>query len=425
MCVLVHASDDQDMADVKALKGNCCLRFCNTTTYIYLTATISALVLLNVFSLSSHLNTIRDLGRKMNHAMDQLYNLKRTAYAREKTSGNIEETNMKKTKTNIVTTTNEIAMNQASIYTMEASKAINQTSIYTTEARKAITTKTYPKERPLNCTACFQHNFTYVLNNKNMCTPTERSSSIEVIVLISSVHSNFEKRNALRETWLTPTDQNKSKFRYSFLLGMNSNKKLQVALETESATYNDIVQEDFIDTYHNLTLKTIMGVKWASIFCPNAKFVMKTDDDMFVNLQGLQKVLLKHGKKLQYSIGGQCRTNEGPIRSKGYKWYVPKALYPQSKYPGFCSGTGYVTSMSVAKQIYEVSQHVPFFYLEDVYIGLCVNRLGMGVTSLPGFHQFQVPIGCNYKNGVVITSHHLDPKLLRDVWSLKCNATIF
>lgn len=174
------------MADIKAIKGNHCLRYCNTTTYIYLTATITTLVLLNVFSLSSHLTTIRDIGRKMNHAMDQLYNLKRTAYDGEETSG--------KTITKLVMTTSGIAM--------------SQTSRYTTETSRAITTKAYPKERQLNCTACFQHNFTFVLNNKNMCKPTEESSSIELIVLISSVHSNSEKRKALRETWLTPTDQN-------------------------------------------------------------------------------------------------------------------------------------------------------------------------------------------------------------------------
>lgn len=43
-----------------------------------------------------------------------------------------------------------------------------------------------------------------------------------------------------------------------------------------------------------------------------------------------------------------------------------------------------------------------FFYLEDVYIGFCVNWLGMGVISLFGFYVVKVLIGCNYKNGVVI-----------------------
>ena len=47
------------------------------------------------------------------------------------------------------------------------------------------------------------------------------------------------------------------------------------------------------DTYHNLTLKTVMGLKWTSIFCPQARFVMKTDDDIFVNLSDLHEALTK------------------------------------------------------------------------------------------------------------------------------------
>ena len=101
----------------------------------------------------------------------------------------------------------------------------------------------------------------------------------------------------------------------------------------------------------------------------------------------------------QSSIGGQCCVNVGPVRQKGNKRYVPKALYPQPKYPGFCAGTGYVTSMSMARKIYEVSQHVPFFFLDNVYIGLCVQQLGKTVISLPGFYSLQVPIGCNFKMG--------------------------
>ena len=40
----------------------------------------------------------------------------------------------------------------------------------------------------------------------------------------------------------------------------------------------------FQDSYHNLTLKTVMGLKWMSIFCPHAKFILKTDDDIYVNV---------------------------------------------------------------------------------------------------------------------------------------------
>jgi hypothetical protein len=57
----------------------------------------------------------------------------------------------------------------------------------------------------------------------------------------------------------------------------------QAALEFEAEQYHDIVQEDFQDTYHNLTYKGIAGLKWISYFCPHARFILKTDDDIFVN----------------------------------------------------------------------------------------------------------------------------------------------
>ncbi len=47
--------------------------------------------------------------------------------------------------------------------------------------------------------------------------------------------------------------------------------------------YGDLVQENFIDSYRNLTLKTLMGIRWASIHCSNAKFVVKIDDDVIIN----------------------------------------------------------------------------------------------------------------------------------------------
>lgn len=404
------------MADYKGICCNRCHRVCNTATFIYITATLSTLALLHIFNVTSRMDTIFTLSKKMNSVVSQFY--LKNGFANDSKEMEVLIGNMNE-KTKEASTTSLPSGRNAPRFTTYTTK----TRVLQSNVKKKVTT--IEKERPLNCSSCFLHNYTYVLNNENICKPTDRSSAIDIIVLITSIHANSEKRKALRETWLSPTLKNEGNFRYVFLLGMTLNKKLQVALETESATFKDIVQEDFIDSYNNLTLKTIMSFKWASTYCHNAKFAMKTDDDMFVNLPGLKQIVLKHEKRLQSSLGGQCRLNEGPIRQKGYKWYVPKALYPQPKYPGFCSGTGYVTSMSMARKIYEVSQHVPFFYLEDVYIGLCVHRLGMTVIGLPGFHPVRVPINCNYKNGNVITSHHFDPKLLRDVWGLKCNNTVF
>ena len=39
-----------------------------------------------------------------------------------------------------------------------------------------------------------------------------------------------------------------------------------------------------MDTYHNLSYKEIMGNLWISEFCEQAEFVVKTDDDQFIDL---------------------------------------------------------------------------------------------------------------------------------------------
>ena len=66
---------------------------------------------------------------------------------------------------------------------------------------------------------------------------------------------------------------------------------LQKSVTTEAEDNNDIVLEDFHDTYLNLTLKTTFLLKWVTSRCSNAKFVFKVDDDVFVNPEKLWSTL--------------------------------------------------------------------------------------------------------------------------------------
>ena len=45
----------------------------------------------------------------------------------------------------------------------------------------------------------------------------------------------------------------------------------------EADTNNDLVIEDFQDTYLNLTLKSTFMLKWLARRCSHAKFVMKVE----------------------------------------------------------------------------------------------------------------------------------------------------
>ena len=66
---------------------------------------------------------------------------------------------------------------------------------------------------------------------------------------------------------------------------------MQKSVTTEAEDNNDIVLEDFHDTYLNLTLKTTFLLKWVTSRCSNAKFVFKVDDDVFVNPEKLWSTL--------------------------------------------------------------------------------------------------------------------------------------
>ena len=159
----------------------------------------------------------------------------------------------------------------------------------------------------------------------------------------------------------------------------------------ENEIYHDIVQVMFIDSYQNLTYKTIMGLKWASTKCSNAHFVMKTDDDMWVNVPSLVKLLsgTDLANVLQTGLTGYCRANESPIRNENSKRYASFISFPDRAYPHFCSGTGYMTSVNVASDIYNLSPHVPFFHLEDIYVALCARRLGLSLRTTLGFFSGQ------------------------------------
>lgn len=75
--------------------------------------------------------------------------------------------------------------------------------------------------------------------------------------------------------------------RLGFLLGDTDSLEAQNQVMEESSKYGDVIQEGFLDTYNNLTLKSVMLLKWVRSHCRHARYIMKTDDDMFVNLPRL------------------------------------------------------------------------------------------------------------------------------------------
>uniref|UniRef100_A0A8C4Y3W2 Hexosyltransferase n=1 Tax=Gopherus evgoodei TaxID=1825980 RepID=A0A8C4Y3W2_9SAUR len=189
-------------------------------------------------------------------------------------------------------------------------------------------------------------------------------------------------------------------------------------MEEESTLHHDIIQQDFLDTYNNLTLKTLMGMEWVSRHCPNASYVMKADSDIFLNVGFLARELLQLQlpPKKDFMTGYIYR-NTGPLRSKAYKWYVPREVYPNDTYPPYCGGPGYVLSGDLAKKVYGVAQTLRVINMEDVFMGLCLHKLGVSVTNSPWglFNLARLEYEkCQFSKLVLV--HHFGPTDLQRVW---------
>lgn len=64
-------------------------------------------------------------------------------------------------------------------------------------------------------------------------------------------------------------DQTKVDFhvRTAFLIGQTKDENVQNQIRTESRMHDDLIQENFMDSYNNLTLKTAMMFKWINNNC--------------------------------------------------------------------------------------------------------------------------------------------------------------
>ena len=76
-------------------------------------------------------------------------------------------------------------------------------------------------------------------------------------------------------------------------------------------------------------------------------YVLKTDDDVFVNVRNLLKFVVENRKP--NLLVGTLQCGAVPIRDPHNKWYAPKYMIEAAVYPNYLSGTAYLMSRSMAQ----------------------------------------------------------------------------
>ncbi|XP_067416450.1 beta-1,3-galactosyltransferase 2-like [Emydura macquarii macquarii] len=271
-----------------------------------------------------------------------------------------------------------------------------------------------PTRHPLQ--VVYPYGYRFLLNEPDKC----RAGAPFLVLLVMTTPQDIAARNIIRQTWGNESAVPGVSLLRLFLSGVHPRygSPLQWLLEEESALHRDIIQQDFLDTYNNLTLKTLMGMEWVSRHCPSASYVMKVDNDVFLNVEYLIRELLQPQlpPKKDYMTGYVYR-DTGPLRSRAYKWYVPRAVYPNDTYPPYCGGPGYVLSGDLAKKVYRVAQTLRVINMEDAFVGICLYELGVRVTDSPwglfniGRLEYEQ---CRFSRLVLV--HHYRPRDLLRVW---------
>lgn len=203
-----------------------------------------------------------------------------------------------------------------------------------------------------------------------------------------------------------------------FLLGkIRGEDPISTSVMEESRLFGDIVVEDFMDSYTNLTLKTVFMLKWVQQHCPKAQYIMKVDDDIFVNVPNLQRSLLNMTVTTSL-LTGNLICGARPIHNQWSKWYTPRYMFREGKYPNYLSGTGYVMSGDLIKPLFDTAISTPYFHLEDVFLtGICAKKIGVRPSDNIGFsYQPRAISPCVFKE--VIMGHEVVPVEMVRLWNM-------
>lgn len=150
-----------------------------------------------------------------------------------------------------------------------------------------------------------------------------------------------------------------------------------------------------VESYLNLTVKTLRMLKWTQDNCREAKFLIKLDDDVHVNVRKLLKFLQdvpedEAGNLIAGYKYERVRIDTNPLS----KWYIPAFLWPQMELPYFAAGFFYILGVDAVPKLYNASLRTAhLFHLEDVFLTGIVgtNTLSMEIVHIPEIQRFWTP----------------------------------
>ena len=164
-----------------------------------------------------------------------------------------------------------------------------------------------------------------------------------------------------------------------FLVGTSSDPKTNFLVTREAAIHKDIVMGKFNDTFRNLYKKMILSISWPLEERCSASYILKTDEDCFVNIRNLLNLLDRYHvtNGTQPIYVGRRQDDMPVIRDIEDRYYVSEKEFPEPYFYPYASGGGYVFSGNLLPLLVNVSKTAPLFPNEDALLGSLMHRIGV------------------------------------------------
>lgn len=286
---------------------------------------------------------------------------------------------------------------------------------------------------PRSYYVAYPRNYTFVIRD----TPVCKNSSPFLLLMVPVAPSGRAARDAIRRTWGSERRVLAQPVETLFVLGLSEGAgatEQQEELRRESRQYRDLIQSDFLDSYRNLTIKTMMALEWVAANCLHASYVMKVDSDVFLHVENLVRLLLDPSTARENYMTGLVWWHSKVLRFPFTKLYMPRQVVPEPEYPPYPLGMSYVMSMDLPAKILGVSRQIKAVFIEDVYLGMCLKHLGIPPTDPPEDTLFLLdpwhPLSnCSLSKLIATTTKSIQQMVVYWQWSRevggKCRKTQF
>lgn len=135
----------------------------------------------------------------------------------------------------------------------------------------------------------------------------------------------------------------------------------------------------------NLPYKSITAWKWIKDYCNSAKFIVKVDDDTFVNTYSLSEfieyLVINHNS---VSNGYFCQIldKERVDRRKHGKYSITCDEYDKPYYEPYCCGVANIITSDLIPKLYNAAYNSKYFWVDDVYVGFITRSLNVNMYNI-------------------------------------------